>query len=86
MMLWCMTLTIIGPLTNFDLLFPVMCFVLVFDQTLVGQLYRDKGLLRSITKLPTDLRNIDPSESFNSLGQLGHNVQDLSCNFGCPHF
>ena len=41
-----MTLTI-GPLTNFGLLFPVMCFVFVFDQTLVGHLYRDEGLLVS---------------------------------------
>ena len=31
--LCCMTLTI-GPLTNFGLLFPVVCFVFVFDQTL----------------------------------------------------
>ena len=41
--LWCMTLTI-GPLTNFGLLFLVVCFVFVFDQTLVEQLYRDQSL------------------------------------------
>ena len=36
-----MTLTI-GPLTNSGFLFPVLCFVLVLDQTLVEHLYRDK--------------------------------------------
>ena len=31
--LWCMSLTI-GPLTNFGLLFPVVCFVFVSGQAL----------------------------------------------------
>ena len=39
----CMTL-IIGPLTKLGLLFPVVCFVLVFDQTLVGHPYHDNGV------------------------------------------
>ena len=42
MILWWMTPTI-GPLTNFGLLFLVVCFV--FDQTLVEPLYHDKSLL-----------------------------------------
>ena len=32
----------IGPLTNFGLLFPVVCFVFGFDQTLVEHLSSDK--------------------------------------------
>ena len=41
-----MTLTI-APFTSFGLLFLVVCFVFVFDQTLVEHLYKscDKGLL-----------------------------------------
>ena len=35
----------IGALTKLGLFFPVVCFIYVFDQTLVEQLYRDKGLL-----------------------------------------
>ena len=47
---WCMTLTI-GPLTDFSLLFPVVCFVFVFDQTLVEHLYRGKSLLFALGML-----------------------------------
>ena len=39
----CMSL-IIGPLTNFGLLFPVVCFVFVSGQPLPEHQYRDKGL------------------------------------------
>ena len=35
----------IGALTKLGLLFSVVCFIYVFDQTLAEQLYRDKGLL-----------------------------------------
>ena len=31
------------PYTN-GLFFPVVCFIDVFDQSLTGRLYRDKGL------------------------------------------
>ena len=34
-------------LPNFVLLFPVVCFVFVFDQSLVEHLYHDKSLLAS---------------------------------------
>ena len=33
------------PLPNFVLFFSLACFMFVFDQTLVGHLYCDKGLL-----------------------------------------
>ena len=33
-------------LRSLALLFTVLCFIFVFDQTLAEQLYRDKGLLR----------------------------------------
>ena len=33
----------IGALTKLGLLFLVVCFIHVFDQTLAEQLYRDKG-------------------------------------------
>ena len=33
----------IGPLTKLGLLFLVVCFIHVFEQTLAEQLYRDKG-------------------------------------------
>ena len=45
-----MTLTI-GPLTDFSLRFPVVCFVFVFDQTLVEHLYRGKSLLLALGML-----------------------------------
>ena len=38
-----MTLTI-DSLTNFGMLFPVVCFMFVFDQTLAEHLYCDKAL------------------------------------------
>ena len=34
----------IGARTKLGLLFPVVCFINVFDQTAAEQLYRDKGL------------------------------------------
>ena len=34
-----------GALTKLGLFFPVVCFIHVFDQTLVKQHYCDKGLL-----------------------------------------
>ena len=37
--LWCMPALTIGSLINFGLLFAVVCFVLVFDQTLVEHLF-----------------------------------------------
>ena len=49
--LWCTSLTI-GSLTNFGLLFPVVCFVAVSGQALYELSYpRDKGLLHMIVKL-----------------------------------
>ena len=44
--LWSVTLKS-GALTKLCLFFPVVCFIPVFDQSLVEQLYRDKGLLQS---------------------------------------
>ena len=35
----------IGTLTKVGLVFPGLCFIHAFDQTLAEQLYRDKGLL-----------------------------------------
>ena len=43
--LWSVTLKI-GTLSRLGLLFPVVRFIYLFDQTLAEQLYRDKGLLR----------------------------------------
>ena len=44
-----MTLNI-GALTKLGLLFPVMCFIHVFAQTLAEHLYCDKGLIRNFQK------------------------------------
>ena len=41
-----------GALTKLGLFFPVVCFLHVFDQSLVEQLYRDKDLFsKSDTKV-----------------------------------
>ena len=46
----------IGALSKLGLFFPVVCFSYVFDQTLAGQLYRDKGLFWACDYLFTTLR------------------------------
>ena len=42
--------------TNFGLLFPVVCFAFVFDQTLVEHLCSDKGLLSALIWTNFDLQ------------------------------
>ena len=42
----------IGTLTKLGLFFPVVCFIYVFDQNVVEQLYRDKGLLFAVVQNP----------------------------------
>ena len=45
MVLWSVTLKS-GALTKLGLIYPVVCFIHVCDQTLAEQLYHDKGLLK----------------------------------------